>query len=718
MKRWLIPVIACILIFSSITIYSQSAENKSGVNSFLYNDMENASKSIVYILPHEICNDYWTKKYGDRIYYYVYENISRNEETIRNDFGIISSIYDTVIIVIPADDTQLYFHNIRVIDKIAGEYDMSVIYAIFPGEKYGDEDTYIEEGSKMHSLIIQDMQYMSSLNHTYKVAIWYGWTYRCDSADIVSFYDSLPGNLKEKYAVWLDEEYAERVRDVYANGMPHNVLFITEAYDKMKIEEYSCLYYNQMLITGYEGASSLQEWRKNVESLLSACKCKNVGIWIFYDIGDGAGEEYAALMEGKLSDFNFSYEIPFQKGFSYAAWWNDTLLSPDSDASIKNLHKTGTEFVSIVPTWYQNDEHSTQIMPDTYSTPSDESIIHAIDVVHSLGMKIMLKPHVDLYNEKWRGEICFNSNEKWRQWFKSYENFILHYAHIASEHGVEQFCVGCELVKTVERQEWFDVIKKIRRNFSGLITYAADWSNYRNVSFWNAVDFIGVDAYFELTDKNDPSLNELLQAWKRWKSNVEKMHNDTGKPIVFTEIGYRSIDGCNRDPWNWQRHGKIDLKEQADCYEAAFRTFWHEPWFYGFYWWMWYPNTSIGGENDDSYTPYKKPAESMLKEYYLGINLSVEIERPRIGYLYIFDREILHIGKTIVIGKIAIKAIAKNATEVEFYVDDELKFVSNTPPYQWLWNEFAIGEHEIKVAAYDELENKFMDEERVWIYNI
>ena len=278
--------------------------------------------------------------------------------------------------------------------------------------------------------------------------------------------------------------------------------------------------------------------------------------------------------------------------------------------------------------------------------------------------------------------------------------------------------MGCELVKTTGRGEWFDVIEKVRKNFSGLITYAADWSNYRNVSFWNAVDFIGIDAYFELTDKNDPTVEELMEAWKKWKVSIEALHDETAKPIIFTEIGYRSLDGCNRDPWNWQRHGKIDLQEQADCYMAAFKTFWNEPWFHGFYWWMWYPNTSIGGEDDDSYTPYKKPAEKILKRYYLGANLSVEIVKPKDGYLYVFDRKIMHIGKTIVIGKITVEVNAKNATKVEFYVDNVLKEVDESLPYQWLWDEFSFGRHEIKVIAYDKYSDEVTDEINVWVMNL
>ncbi len=693
--------IACILIFSALSMGFHNIPNGRDISSLNSLNGEGVSKSMVYILPYEKCSDYWTETYGDRIYYYVYGNISEDRNFIEKDFSVISGFYDMVILIIPADDGHLYFENMAVMNDIASENGLKIIYAIFPGEKYGREDTYIDNGSKMHSLVIQDMQYLASLNSTYKVAVWYGWTYRCNANDIVHFYNSLSENLRSAYAVWLDEEYAERVRNVYMHGLPHDVLFITEAYDREEIARYSCLYYNQMLVTGYEGANSTTEWRENIERMLSVCKCSNVGIWIFYDIGDGAGENYAAFINGKLCGFNFTHHIPLQKGFSYAAWWNSTFLSDESDESLKNLKSTGTEWVSLVTTWYQKDGHSTEIEPDKDSTPTDESIIHAIDVIHSMGMKVMLKPHVDLYNDEWRGEISFNNEKDWQEWFSSYKNFICHYARLAEENGVEQFSVGCELVKTTEREEWFDVIKDVRENFSGMVTYAADWSNYGNVTFWNALDFIGIDAYFELTDKNDPSMAELLNAWKKWETGIETIHNSTGKKIVFTEIGYRSIDGCNRDPWNWQRHGIIDLQEQADCYEAAFSTFWDKEWFKGFYWWMWEPDPDIGGPNDDGYTPYGKPAESVLKSYYMNTSIYVKIEKPADGYIYLFDREIMPARLTIIIGGITIVANAShNVEKVEFYVDNKLKYTDDTSPHKWTWNEFSFGRHEIKVVAY------------------
>ena len=85
-------------------------------------------------------------------------------------------------------------------------------------------------------------------------------------------------------------------------------------------------------------------------------------------------------------------------------------------------------------------------------------------------------------------------------------------------------------------------------------------------------------------------------------------------------------------------------------------------------------------------------------------NLSISIEKPREGYIYIFDREICKIPseKAVIIGKITVKAKAYgNISKVEFYIDDKLKSTDNEYPYEWLWSEKTFLNHEIKVVAYD-----------------
>ena len=97
----------------------------------------------------------------------------------------------------------------------------------------------------------------------------------------------------------------------------------------------------------------------------------------------------------------------------------------------------------------------------------------------------------------------------------------------------------------------------------------------------------------------------------------------------------------------------------------------------------------------------------------------IYIEKPEDRYLYIFDKEILPTisGNTIILGKITIKADAfdENGIEkVEFYINDVLKSNDDVEPYLWLWNEYAVGNHEIKVVAYDNASNIASDDITIW----
>ena len=97
----------------------------------------------------------------------------------------------------------------------------------------------------------------------------------------------------------------------------------------------------------------------------------------------------------------------------------------------------------------------------------------------------------------------------------------------------------------------------------------------------------------------------------------------------------------------------------------------------------------------------------------------VYIETPADGYLYMFGKPLMKtlFGKTIVIGKITIKVNAYNVEKVGFYVDNELKHIDDESPYEWLWNEFAIGSKTIKVIGYGESQQA-EDEINIFIINL
>ncbi len=94
------------------------------------------------------------------------------------------------------------------------------------------------------------------------------------------------------------------------------------------------------------------------------------------------------------------------------------------------------------------------------------------------------------------------------------------------------------------------------------------------------------------------------------------------------------------------------------------------------------------------------------------------IEKPAGGYLYVNDRQIMPVqsGNTIILGKITVNVSAPSSDKVEFYVDDILKASPEEPPYQWVWNEKAIGRHMLDVKIYGE--NIYEDSREVIIFNL
>ena len=311
-----------------------------------------------------------------------------------------------------------------------------------------------------------------------------------------------------------------------------------------------------------------------------------------------------------------------QKGMCYVTWDKDRFASQYSDASLQKLTTLGVEYISICVTQYQEEYNSTDIKP-TDQTPTDKSLSHVIREAHKLGLKVMLKPHVDLIDKHdgsyWRADIGFSREEDWDKWFKSYQKFILHYARLSKKLKVDIFCVGTELAFTTTKEDdWREVIKEVRGVYSGQLVYAANWDNFKNIKFWDELDFIGIDAYFPLTYESNPTMEDLKKGWEKWKFDIEAWHPQIDKPIIFTEIGYPSTAHAPYTPWKGGSYGNANTEIQAKCYEAFFQTVWNEPWFAGVYWWKWDTNVKAGGEHNRQFTPQNKPAQKIIEANYKG----------------------------------------------------------------------------------------------------
>ena len=255
-------------------------------------------------------------------------------------------------------------------------------------------------------------------------------------------------------------------------------------------------------------------------------------------------------------------ESAFQKGICFVTWQKDRYLSPYSDRALERLAQTGATWVSIVTTYYQEDFDSLKIFP-TENTPSDSSIIHAINKAHQLRLKIMLKPHLDLLSSSGtlsRSDIGFQREADWRKWFSQYLKFILHYAKLAERYNVDMLCIGTELCFASTKTKYWQeqIIPEIKKVYSGKLIYAANWDTYKAIAFWNQLDYIGIDAYFPLTDKENPNLEQIKAGWKKWIDQIQVWQQNINKPIILTEIGYRSCCSAAMKPWEFDSNSQLD----------------------------------------------------------------------------------------------------------------------------------------------------------------
>lgn len=314
----------------------------------------------------------------------------------------------------------------------------------------------------------------------------------------------------------------------------------------------------------------------------------------------------------------------WQEGVCLASWEPAKYGAIETKLTLRKIEEeTNASWINLVTTWYQLDAGSTDIHPLLEKTPSDDSLNTILKLAEKKGLHIMLTPQVDIESptgDSWRADIAFSNDNDWTSWFESYKKFILHYASIAENNNVEMLNIGTELSQTAIKRpdKWIEIIKEIRKVYKGKLLYTANWfEEYKEIKFWNYLDYAGISSYFPVADDDNPSYAEMKSNWENWANEIEAWQKTHALPVIFPEIGYKSCRGSAKMPWAHDPTGPIDLKQQYNAYKAALSTFWGKEWFYGLYWWAWRTHPSIGGPGNRGFTPNGKPAAKLVRKWYL-----------------------------------------------------------------------------------------------------
>jgi len=297
--------------------------------------------------------------------------------------------------------------------------------------------------------------------------------------------------------------------------------------------------------------------------------------------------------------------------------------SEASARTLDELRALGVRWVSLTPFGFMSGLESDAVRPlfDHVGGETDARIRAEIRAAHARGMSVQLKPHIWIRGGAWRARIDPGGAEAWTRWFASYRAWFLHYAHLAALERVEALVVGVELGSSVTQQpeRWRALIREVRRVFPGRLLYAANWDAVSSVPFWDALDAIGVQFYAPLTDRADASLAALTERAGRALDAYAELSRSVDRPVVLTEVGYRSSSDAALRPHAWPEHDQapsVDEAAQAQAYRALFRAVAARPFVHGVFVWKWFTDPSTREEGPTGFSPRGKTAEAVLRSVY------------------------------------------------------------------------------------------------------
>ncbi|MEO5928798.1 MAG: hypothetical protein ABIR47_02590 [Candidatus Kapaibacterium sp.] len=297
------------------------------------------------------------------------------------------------------------------------------------------------------------------------------------------------------------------------------------------------------------------------------------------------------------------------RGITLAGWSARAYQSAMAEQAVDNLAAIGADHIAILITAYQHDRHASRIYLDSARSPSLVSLHAIATYASSLGMKVTFKLHVDSDDGTWRAMI---QPDDPAAWFASYREILLPLASLAELFQGDRFIVGTELKGTTGNiDQWKTTIAAARAVFSGKLLYAASWDEAAAVPFWDDLDEIGVDCYAPVADHANPTRFDILVGWGPSIDRLRHLWSQTGKRIVLTEVGYRSVDGAAMAPYDFTSSARIDPAEQADLYWGALQAIAGASFIEGVYWWNW-PADNSGGPTNSDYSPARKPASQEL----------------------------------------------------------------------------------------------------------
>ncbi len=291
-----------------------------------------------------------------------------------------------------------------------------------------------------------------------------------------------------------------------------------------------------------------------------------------------------------------------------------TWTTSESAESMTQMAGLGVNWVTLAYAALQATAQSTAIPYRDEPTVTDDEIRAAARHARELGLRVCLKPVVNVADGTWRAYIGFFDQDvpgepTWSAWFASYRDFVVHHATLAAEIGAEMFCIGCEMVRADGQEaHWRALVAEVRAVYGGLVTYNCDKYQEDRLTWWDAVDVISASGYYP------------TGTWDEHLDRIETVVRRERKPFCFIEAGCPSREGSPARPNDWTLRGAPSESAQADYLDEMLTACASRPWVGGFMLWDWparlYPADEAATNGD--YCMYGKTGADVVRRHYVA----------------------------------------------------------------------------------------------------
>jgi len=351
------------------------------------------------------------------------------------------------------------------------------------------------------------------------------------------------------------------------------------------------------------------------------------------------------------------------KGFNYVADVNGSYADADSLPTM--IADTASNAVALTQDWGINAVTS-KVYNDSGQTETNANITATATEAENAGLSVMFRPLIDFTADATTamlkspnppaGDGHQYADGDWRAYylpanitafFNSYQTMIVSAAQEAQSAHAQIFDIGTEIDQLTGPQyatQWNQIITAVKAVYTGKLTYSAigddnlspwqpSWGGQApagtgdittQVNFWGQMDYIGIDEYDPISNKSNPTLQDLIDGWEKPPVNAgatsvtyqstgglsliqyyENVSAALNKPLLFTEIGYNSAPDAASQPFGTSS-GTYDPALQSLLYQA-FITAWQAQGntsLQGVYIWDWEPDPSkVGAGGNPSWTP-------------------------------------------------------------------------------------------------------------------